>query len=76
MPSMILRATIENLAGVFFDGTLEGTKLKGFLTLESPPRVVAQFQSPRGFRALYVTATEFALTQACPELSYDPAPHI
>ena len=33
-------------------------------------RVVAQFQSPRGFRALYVTTTEFALrTQAFLELS-------
>ena len=38
-------------------------------------RVVAQFQSPRGFRALYVTTTEFAPTQAFLELSADSAPH-
>ncbi len=38
-------------------------------------RVVAQFQSPRGFRALYVTVTEFSLTQAYPDLTSDSAPH-
>ena len=44
-------------------------------TFWDPSRVVAQFQSPRGFRALYVTTTEFAPTQAFLELSADSAPH-
>ena len=43
--------------------------------VRSTQRVVAQFQSPRGFRALYVTTTEFAPTQAFLELSADSAPH-
>ena len=41
-----------------------------------PPRVVAQFRSTLEPPALYLTATEFALTQACPDLPSDSAPHI
>ena len=74
-----------NLA-FFLTGVLVGDLYSVVLVLTSPMLngredfamggVVAQFQSPREFPALYVTATEFAPTQACPELSYDSAPHI
>ena len=39
-------------------------------------RVVAQFRSTLEPPALYLTATEFALTQTCPDLPSDSAPHI
>ena len=54
------------------DPILSKSLWRGF---EKKFRVVAQFQSPRGFLALYVTTTEFAPTQAFLELSADSAPH-